>query len=160
MLTTYIHYGLLIALAIGLLIAAFTDIRERRIANWLNLAIVIAAPAFWWASGMSLWPDIAYQFGFALAALAVLLLLYALGAMGGGDLKLLTALALWIKPEWFMPFLIIMAAVGGGVTIIVFIKHVIQGTKERPVVPYGVAIACGGLWVLAYRMMPAVGMSL
>ena len=62
-----IKYGLLVALAIALLIAAFTDLKSRRIANWLNGAIALGAPLFWWASDMALWPDIALQVGVALA---------------------------------------------------------------------------------------------
>ena len=49
MLTTTIHYGLLIALAIALLIAAFTDLRSRTIHNKLNIVIAAGAPVFWWA---------------------------------------------------------------------------------------------------------------
>ena len=94
MLTTYVHYGLLIALAIALLFAAFTDIRSRQISNKLNLAIAIGAPVFWWSSGLALWPDVAIQMGVAVAAFVVLAGLFAAGLMGGGDVKLLTALAL------------------------------------------------------------------
>ena len=56
-----ISYGLLIALAIALVVAAFTDIRSRTISNWLNGAIALGAPLFWWSSGLALWPDIALQ---------------------------------------------------------------------------------------------------
>ena len=78
MLTTTIHYGLLIALAIALVFAAFTDLRRRQIDNWLNAAIAVAAPAFWWSSGLSLWPDVALQLGVALAAFVLLAGLFAL----------------------------------------------------------------------------------
>jgi prepilin peptidase CpaA len=49
---SFISYGLLIALAIALVVAAFTDIRRRQIDNWLNGAIALGAPLFWWASGL------------------------------------------------------------------------------------------------------------
>src|SRR5688500_7434103 len=88
MLDDPFKYGLLAALAIALLVAAFTDFRSRRIGNWLNGGIALAAPLFWWASGLSLWPDIALQLGVALATLTVLAGLFALRAMGGGDVKL------------------------------------------------------------------------
>ena len=52
MLTTTIHYGLLITLAIALVVAAFTDIRRRQIDNWLTGAIALGAPLLWWASGL------------------------------------------------------------------------------------------------------------
>ena len=89
-----ISYGLLIALAIALLFAAFTDIRRRQIDNWLNLAIALGAPVFWWSQGLALWPDIAIQLGVAAGAFAIFAALFAFKVMGGGDVKLLTALAL------------------------------------------------------------------
>ena len=155
MLTTYVHYGLLIALAIALVFAAFTDIRSRQISNKLNLAIAIGAPLFWWSSGLSLWPDVAIQLGVAFAAFAVLAGLFALGMMGGGDVKLLTALARWIAPTPFLQLLIIMALAGGVLTIVMGAWHFLRQQKERLAIPYGVAIAFGGLWVLAANYMPA-----
>jgi len=113
-----ISYGLLIALAIALLVAAFTDIRRRQIDNWLNLAVALGAPAFWWASGLDLWPGVAMQLGVALAAFVVLAALFAFKVMGGGDVKLLTALALWIPPAEFLQLLVIMSLAGGVLTIV------------------------------------------
>ena len=110
-------YGLLAALAIALLVAAFTDLRRRQIDNWLNAGIAAGAPLFWLASGMG-WMDVAWQLGIALATFAVLAVLFAIRAMGGGDVKLLTALALWIKPAWFLQLLVVMAIAGGVLTIL------------------------------------------
>ncbi len=154
MLSQTLHYGLLIALAIGLIVAAFTDIRRRQIDNWLNLAIAAGAPLFWWTSGLALWPDVALQVGVAVAAFAALAGLFALGMMGGGDVKLLTALALWIEPNAFLQLLIIMAIAGGILTIIMGGYHFLMQQKERLAIPYGVAIAFGGLWVLTTTYLP------
>ena len=156
MLTTTIHYGLLIALAIALLFAAFTDIRSRTIYNWLNLAIAAGAPAFWWASGMALWPDVAIQLGIAALAFAFFAGLFALRMMGGGDVKLLTALALWIEPSAFLQLLVIMALTGGALTIVMGVNHVMRRRKGKLQIPYGVAIAFGALWVL-YPKLTEVG---
>lgn len=148
-------YGLLAGLAIALLVAAFTDLRSRQIGNWLNAAIALAAPLFWWANGLSLWPDVALQIGVALAALVVLAALFAIRAMGGGDVKLLTALALWMEPSWFLRLLVVMALLGGLLTIVLAAFHMIRGRKDRLAVPYGVAIACAGLWVLSAQYWPS-----
>jgi prepilin peptidase CpaA len=152
--TDTIHYGLLIALAIALVVAAFTDIRSRQISNWLNGAIALGAPLFWWSSGLALWPDIAMQLGVAVAAFAVFAGLFALKMMGGGDVKLLTVLALWVSPAIFMQLLVIMALAGGVLTVVMFIWHTARRQKERLAIPYGVAIAFGGLWVLAINYLP------
>lgn len=112
MLHTPIYYGLLAVLAIALLFAAGTDLRRREIDNWLNAAIALAAPLFWWAGGLALWPDIAWQLGIALAAFGIAAGLFAIGQMGGGDVKLIAALALWFPPDAFLQLLIIMAVLG------------------------------------------------
>lgn len=149
MITDVIHYGLVAALAIALLIAAFTDIKRRQIDNSLNAAIACAAPLYWWSSGLALWPEIAMQVGFAFAVIVVLLVLYYFRTMGGGDVKLLAALALWVPPSGFFTLIIVMALAGGVLTIIMAVYHAAKKQREKLAIPYGVAIACGGLWVLA-----------
>lgn len=151
---SFISYGLLSALAIALVFASVTDIRHRRIDNWLNAAIALGAPLFWWSSGLALWPDAAMQVGVALGAFAILAALFALKVMGGGDVKLLTALALWVRPDQFMQLLLIMAIAGGVLTLVMGVWHVMRRQKDRLAIPYGVAIAFGGLWVLAVHYFP------
>jgi prepilin peptidase CpaA len=149
-------YGLLASLAIALLVAGFTDLRTRQIGNWLTGAIALAAPLFWWASGLALWPGVATQLAVALAAFAVLAGLFAMRAMGGGDVKLLTALALWIEPVWFLRLVVVMALLGGVLTIVFGAWHVARRRKDRLAIPYGVAIASAGLWVLSVHYWPPV----
>lgn len=112
MLHTPISYGLLGLLAIGLLFASVTDLKRREIDNWLNATIALTAPAFWWACGLPLWPDVALHVGVALAAFAIAAGLFAIGQMGGGDVKLIAALALWFPPALFLQMLIVMAVLG------------------------------------------------
>lgn len=150
-----LRYLLLGCLAIALLVAAFTDIRRRQIDNWLNAAIAASAPLYWWASGLSLWPDVAWQLGSAAITFAVLAVLFALRAMGGGDVKLLTALALWIQPAWFLKLLFAMALLGGVLTVLMAAWHVARRRKTKLAIPYGVAISAAGLWVIAIQISPA-----
>ena len=63
--------------------AAPTDWRRRQIDNWLNLAIVIGAPFFWWASSLSLWPGVALQFGVAAYQRIELVIERGLGEVAG-----------------------------------------------------------------------------
>lgn len=160
MLGEYFQYGLLIALAIALLFAAFTDIRHRQIDNWLNAAIALGAPLFWWASGLYLWPGVALQLGVAFGAFLILAGLFALRAMGGGDVKLLTALALWIPFSQFFELLLMMALVGGVLTIVMGGWHVMRRQKERLAIPYGVAISTAGLWVLSVHYYPSASQAI
>src|SRR5687767_7570680 len=82
-------------LAAMLLCAAVIDIRTRIIANRLNLAIAVMAPLFWYATGVELWPDAAIRVGVAIAVFLLFAVAFQMGAMGGGDVKLAGALALW-----------------------------------------------------------------
>lgn len=148
MLQEYAYYGLLGALTIALLFASFTDLKSRRIANWLNAAIALVAPAFWWASGLDLWPGVAQQFGVALATFAVCAGLFAVRMMGGGDVKLLTALALWVPPAAFLKLIVVMALAGGVLTLVFGAWHITRRRRDRIAIPYGVAIAFGALWVI------------
>ncbi len=155
MLDDPFKYGLLAALAIALLIAAFTDLKSRKIHNWLNGAIALGAPLFWWANGLSLWPDVAMQIGVAIATFAVLSILFALRAMGGGDVKLLTALALWIAPAIFLKLVVMMALLGGVLTLVFGGWHMIRRQKDKIAIPYGVAISAAGLWAISSFYIPA-----
>lgn len=112
MLHQIAHYGLLGALAIALLIAIATDLKIRRIYNWLTLSIALAAPLYWWSSGLAFWPGVAIQLGAGIGVFIACYLFFALGQMGGGDVKLLGALALWI-PFDRLPALVVMMAVIG-----------------------------------------------
>jgi len=159
MLDDPFKYGLLAALAIALLVAAFTDLRSRQIGNWLNGGIALAAPLFWWASDLAWWPDIALQLGVAFGTFAVLAALFAMGAMGGGDVKLLAALALWIAPLPFLNLLVMMALLGGVLTVLFCAWHVARRQREKLAIPYGVAIAMAGLWVLGTNYWPAAALA-
>lgn len=149
-----LHYVLLGALAIALLMAAFTDLRRRQIDNWLNAGIALAAPLFWWSSGLALWPDVAWQLGIALITFAICAGLFALRWMGGGDVKLLTALALWIAPAAFLKLVVIMALAGGVLTLLFGMWHIARRQKGRLAIPYGVAISAAGLWILSTEYLP------
>ncbi|MEZ5742685.1 MAG: prepilin peptidase [Sphingomonadaceae bacterium] len=140
-------------MATALLVAAFTDIRRREIDNWLTFGIAACAPLFWLTTGLG-WVDIGWQLGIGLATFAVLAGLFAIGQMGGGDVKLLTALALWIQPLWFLRLIIVMALIGGLLTAGFALRHYLRKDKEQLAVPYGVAISIAGLWTIASQYMP------
>ncbi|RJF85410.1 A24 family peptidase [Sphingomonas cavernae] len=140
----------ILVVAVGglMLLAAFTDVKRRQIDNWLNAAIALLAPLFWWANGYALWPDMAIQLAIGLAVFAAFAMMFALGAMGGGDVKMLGALALWLPLGELFTMLFIMAIAGGVLTAAMLVHHKIRKSQTNIEVPYGVAIAAGGLWVM------------
>ena len=148
-------------LAIILVLAAVIDVRTFTISNWLNAAVALLAPLYWWSIGLPLWPDAAIQLAMAAGVFIVLAVTFYMGMMGGGDVKLAAAIALWFKPMTTVKFLVIMSIAGGLLTVIVLLIHKYRGKPPvsgdsepaRPEVPYGVAIAVGALWILAQRFL-------
>ena len=153
---------LLSALAIILVVAAVIDVRTFTISNRLNATVALLAPLYWWSAHLPLWPDIGMQIGIAAAVFAVLAVTFYIGMMGGGDVKLAAALALWFSPLSTIKFLVIMSLAGGLLTVIVLIAHRMKPGQiknsdgeigGKPEIPYGVAIAIGGLWILAQQFL-------
>ena len=153
--------ALLGLLAATLVWIAVVDVRTYTISDSLNLAIALAAPLYWWSVGLPLWPDAAIQVAVACGVFAVLAATFYMGMMGGGDVKLAAALALWFRPFTTLKILVIMSLAGGLLTLIVLALHKkrakspIPGDSPavKPEVPYGVAIAIGALWILAQRFL-------
>lgn len=148
-----ITMGLLCALAGLLLAAAVTDIRSRIISNKLNIAIAALAPLYWIASGVPAWPDMALQVALGMGMFGVFAALFALGLMGGGDVKLLAAVALWFPWQALGVLLLIMAILGGVVTLVTVIHHRMTRRLGQPEVPYGVAISLAAMWLVGERIL-------
>jgi prepilin peptidase CpaA len=144
---------LLALLALILVVAAVIDIRTFTISNRLNIAVALLAPVFWWSIGLPLWPDAAIQVAVAGGVFVLLAIAFFAGMMGGGDVKLAAALALWFSPPATLRFLVFMSIAGGVLTLVVLVVHRLRSGEGRPQVPYGVAIAIGGLAILAQRFL-------
>ncbi|MEQ1686945.1 MAG: prepilin peptidase [Sphingopyxis sp.] len=135
-------------LAVMLLLAAGFDLKSRIIPNWLNLAIALSAPLAWWAQGLAFWPDIGWQIGSALAVFVLFAALFAVGGIGGGDVKMIGALALWIDARLILSLLMVMALAGGVLAGVMLVRQKLRKSAPSPEVPYGVAIAFAGFWAL------------
>ena len=145
--------GLLGILAAMLVWIAVVDIKTYTISDRLNVAIALLAPVYWWASGVDLWPDASLRVAMALIVFLLFAGAFYLNVMGGGDVKLAGALALWFAPYDTVKLLVIMSMAGGLLTLVVLGLHRIRKKTGRPEVPYGVAIAVGGMWLLAQRFL-------
>jgi prepilin peptidase CpaA len=145
--------ALLGALAALLIAAAITDLRSRIISNRLNLTVATLAPLWWLASGLDLWPGVAVQLLVGAIVFALFAALFAFGMMGGGDVKLLGALALWFPWQALLSLIVLMAMLGGLVTIVTVIHHRMTKRLGQPEIPYGVAISIAALWLLGERYL-------
>jgi prepilin peptidase CpaA len=145
---TVLPLALIAVLGLLLLAAGIEDAHRRTISNWTNLAVAALAPVWWWAQGYALWPDVPVQLLLAAIALAVFAGAFAAGMMGGGDVKLIAALALWLPVMPFLTLLMVMSLAGGVVTLIMMAeRRWIRGEGQLEI-PYGVAIAFAGLLAL------------
>lgn len=148
MMGEYFRVAMLCLLGVLLIVAAVTDLRSRIISNRLNLAVAALAPIWWVASGMAIWPDMAGQLLTAAIVFAIFAGLFSLGWMGGGDVKLLSALALWFPWQAVMSLIVLMAVLGGVVTIVTVVHHRMTRRLGQPEIPYGVAISLSALWLI------------
>ena len=155
-----VQTGCLIAFALLLLRAAWQDWRTMLIADGISLGI--AALFIPWAltgvaAGTFSLLDLALALACAAGMFGLGTLAFAAGAMGGGDVKLAAAASLFAGPGLMLDFITVTASVGGllGVAILAGapIGPVVStgdGTvpaRLRTNLPYGPAIAAGGLWV-------------
>ena len=133
-------------LGLMLVWAGIEDVRTREIANWKNAVIAMAAPLWWWSQGLPLWPGVAQQCALALVVFALFVAAFHFGMMGGGDVKLIGAIALWLPMQPLLWMLMVMSLAGGVVTLAIVIEGRLR--KRDVEVPYGVAIAIAGLLAL------------
>ena len=144
---------LLASLAAMLVFAAVVDVRTFTISNRLNATIALLAPVYWLSVGLDPWPGMAIQLAAALIVFVLLAAAFYAGMMGGGDVKLAAALALWFPPVGTMKFLVFMSLAGGVLTLVVLAWHRLKQREGRPEIPYGVAIAFGALPILTQRFL-------
>jgi prepilin peptidase CpaA len=162
-------------LLIGAVLVAFvggaSDLRSARIPNWLTYSGVLAALLVRFS--MVGWSGLKSGIAGTLVAGVVFFLLFVMGAMGGGDVKLMTAVGAWSGQDHVLSVLIAVALAGGLLAIIyILFGHGLRetvwnivelirfrltsGLLPHPVlnvrrpgtlhVPFGVAIAMGTLF--------------
>jgi len=148
----------------ALIIAALNDIYEFKIPNWVS--IVLFGAYFVAGLGLGAGADVLVEGALlGCAALVAGFSLFALRIVGGGDAKLLAACAPWIGLSALAPFLVYVALSGAALAIALLIFRKtpalpiyaqtpwLMRLHQRPKdIPYGVAIAAGGL--LSFSQTP------
>lgn len=105
-------YTLLMSAPVVLLlaVAAFVDWRIRRIPNWLTFTLVLSGLAQSLTPGAFVSPGNS-MLGL-LAGFVLIFPLYALGAVGGGDVKLIMGIGAWFGPQAAVVVFAVEAIVG------------------------------------------------
>lgn len=139
--------ALLLRMAIG-------DLRAFIIPNQLNLAIAGVALVYIAASAPidELALALLWRVVQALVIGMVFAVLFACGWMGGGDVKLMIALALFLPLPELTQLLVFSSLAGGVLALVAMLRRQRQQamanadeTQARIEIPYGIAIAVGGI---------------
>jgi prepilin peptidase CpaA len=93
-----------------LLWAAVEDLRTRRIRNWLTFSLLLSGTAQSFLPGRTVSPGAA-ALG-ALAGFGLPFVLFAIGALGGGDVKLMAGLGAWVGPGPILAIFAVEAVIG------------------------------------------------
>jgi prepilin peptidase CpaA len=144
--------NVILILYVLLAFAAAMDIWLLRISNGFPLAIVALFLAWLYLCGVdrNLWQN-GVMFAVTLVGATMF---FSRGWIGGGDAKLLAAIALWFDFKGGAA-LLFYVSLGGAMLSLVFVmlrrmqpasfaaRHEIRALKPRGPIPYGVAIASG-----------------
>jgi prepilin peptidase CpaA len=105
---------------IVLAMATFTDLRNRRIPNWLVFPFLLAGIAVspwrhdWRGMGQGFgWHGIGQSFAGFGVGLLVCGFFFWMGGMGAGDVKLCAAIGAWIGPGQLLVALVVTGLAGG-----------------------------------------------
>jgi prepilin peptidase CpaA len=102
----FLSYAVLVAAAAVLFYAALTDLRHFTISNELIVVLILLFVLYTTVSGR--WSDLPMNVGFAVVIFVFLILFYARGWMGGGDVKMLTVALLWTGIHCALAFAILL----------------------------------------------------
>jgi prepilin peptidase CpaA len=141
------------------IVAAYSDVKSFRIPNKLVAAIALLAVTRLIVLGD---PTVTlYTVGASAVLLVIGFVLFWQGFIGGGDAKLITAAALLVGYHDLFTFLFLMSLCGGLASLVTLVIHryvplflgptLASLVPARLSVPYGAAIAGGGIVTLLFQ---------
>lgn len=163
----------------GVLLASWIDYAQKRVPNWLNLALIVA--------GFSIqgiyhgWGGLSTGFFGLLTGFGLLIVPWLMHGMGAGDVKLLAAIGVWLGPLFTFYAFVLGVVIGGVVAVVMIVSTgrlhmacanigvILAKCSSRNTVfsefgsaksfgtssqllPYGVPLTAGTLIILAARM--------
>ena len=158
-----LNYSLLLMFVGCILYAMISDFLYLKIPNWISIALVIVFIFY----AVFSWPDIKLTEHLIIGAsvFCVTFVLFLLNSFGAGDVKFLSALSLWTNAQQFVPFIMLVAILGGVIALMIIsmrlflklkpdlgsnnilLKKLRQLTKSGAM-PYGIPIGLAALIVI------------
>lgn len=152
------------------ILAAYFDHRQRRIPNFLTLPAMLAGVLIHGLGGG--WVGLSYSLWGLTLGVGVFLVLYFLGGLGAGDVKLMGGIGSLLGANLILVVFVLTALVGGIMAIYTLLVNQSLGQmksrlsrlnirKEQydpksDTIPYGYAIAIGTLITLTIQILPEV----
>lgn len=146
-LVTHAPTWLLAVLFAALAAAAIEDFIRLRISNITCLVVLVGAVIAMILQGFSI--DLWQNLVVFVVLLAAGTLLFAADKVGGGDVKLLAALGLWVNIGAGVWLLATSLIAGGVLALIYIVVRQFRGGKKSQGIPYGLAIVAGAGLVLS-----------
>lgn len=151
------HLTFMLLAAMLLVSAAYFDARSFRIPNWIWMGLLALFPLYVLSAQQEI--EWLHHVGVFVLVLVIGFVLFAGNFAGAGDVKMLAAIALWAGPNFIGVLLVITAFAGGllalGYGVTAWLRLRVQPqlapaegmmqVLSKTAIPYGVAIACGGL---------------
>lgn len=134
---------LTIAIALGCA-AAFDDLRRNAVSNWINAVALLAALLY--HGIVHGWAGLGLAALGALLGFVVFLVFYWLGAMGGGDVKLMAAFGALLGPSGILLAALLAAPIGALIA-----AACLGWNRRRHSIPYAPAIVLGAWLALLGR---------
>lgn len=160
--------------------ASIIDYREHRVPNWLNAWLLMTGVLAQFS--YEGWGGVKTALGGALVGFAVLIIPWAMHAMGAGDVKLMAAIGAWLGAKLALTGFVVGALIGGVMGVVMILRSgklghaysnfaiiVSKCTSLRSafsdfgsvksfgstttLLPYGIPLTIGSLLVLAGRYL-------
>jgi prepilin peptidase CpaA len=147
---------ILMIFPVSMAFAAANDLFTMKIPNRISIALIGGFVAIALVTRMPL-ETFGIHVACAFCVLALTFVLFSMSLLGGGDAKLMAAGALWMGGAHIAEFLIFVTLYGGALCMIILAyRRMIPVTASFPPwaqrlhiaggpIPYGIAIAAGGL---------------
>jgi len=154
-----LEIALLLIFPAAMAFAGALDLLTMTIPNRISVALAAAFAFAAYRAGLPL-DVVAAHVGVAALVLAVGIVFFAFGWLGGGDAKLMSVAALWVgHGEILIAYFAVVAVLGGALALAIlayrrFPVAALPGPdwalnlhRSGSGIPYGLAIAGGALWI-------------
>lgn len=158
-------YALFLILPFSVFFAGAHDLLTYEIPNVVSILLIIAFLPYALLNQSLTGYDIAAHYAVGFGVLLFSFILFACRIFGGGDAKILSAIAVWLGPYDIVSYIVIVAIIGGALAVALIamrasicaylfyrtpvLKNIFFGAaKNINATPYAVAIAAGVFFFL------------